>query len=250
MYMRTVKMHVRPDDIAAFTRAYEKHIIAAFADIDGCLSAVLMQSTKEPEECTSLTFWKSDAHIRAYEESGNYGHLVDTLSDYFLESYELQVRLTQDLKLDYASTSDPEVRKFELQDPDEATATGDFIIRMVSLKFRAGMVDAFREHYEKDVIPVLRSLPGCRYAFLAAPSDNRIELISVTKWESEAAADAYEHGGQFDRIIESQRHFFATLADFKIGDDKDHRTRSATSDDIMVDKHKVLVGRRFAESPQ
>ena len=249
MYMRTVTMHVRPDEIAAFTRAYEKHIISAFAGVDGCLSAALMQSTREPAECTSLTFWRSDEDIRRYEQSGHYSKLVDTLSGYFLDSFDLQVRLTEDLKLNYATSHDPEVRKFELEDPN-ATETGEFILRMVSLKFRPGMVDAFRDHYENDIVPILRSLPGCRYAFLAAPSDNKSELISVTKWESETAADAYEHGGQFDRILESQRHFFATLADFKIGDDKDRRTRSATSDDIMVDKHKVLVGKRFSESPQ
>jgi len=245
MYMRTVKMHVRSDDIAAFTREYEKSIFSAFAEIDGCLSAALMQSTREPEECVSLTFWRSEADIRAYEESGNYGKLVDLLSPYFLESYELQVRLTKDLKLDYAASNDPEVRKYALEDPDEATSTGEFIVRMVSLRFRDDTVDAFRKHYEENVIPVLRSVPGCRYAFLAAPSDNRTELISVTKWESEEAAQAYEHGGQFDQILESQRHFFASLVDLKMHNDKNPAKHTATSDDVTVDKHKVLIGIRF-----
>jgi len=245
MYMRTVKMHVRLDDVAPFIREYERSIFPAFAETDGCLSAVLMQSTKEPEECVSLTFWRSQEDIRAYEESGDYGKLVDVLSPYFLESYELQVRLTEDLKLDYAASSDPEVRKFELTDPAEATETGEFIVRMVSLRFRADTVDAFRKHYEEKVIPVLRSVPGCRYAFLAAPSDDKNELISVTKWESEEAAQAYEHGGQFDQILESQRHFFASLVDLKMHHDKNATKHTATSDDVTVDNHRVLIGRKF-----
>ena len=94
-------------------------------------------------------------------------------------------------------------------------------------------------------MPALRALPGCRLAFLAAPEDSANELLSVTEWESEEAAQEYEHGGMFERLLESQRKYFATLVDFKMEDDKEHRTKTATSDDIGIDKHRILIGKRF-----
>ena len=106
-------------------------------------------------------------------------------------------------------------------------------------------LEKFQKHYEKEVIPTLRQLKGRMLAFLAVPEDSQNELISVTEWETEEAAQAYEHGGKFDELLASQREFFATLVDFKMEDDKKRRTKTATSDDIMVDKHKILIGKRF-----
>ena len=245
MYMRTVKMHVRRDDLTAFSRTYERHVLPAFAKVEGCLSAVLMQSTREPEECVSLTFWETDTHIRTFEEGGQYDELVGILRAFFIERYELQVRLTPDLKLDYGSSDEPEVRKYETAAAPGQISTDEIIIRMVSLKFKPGMVGEFQKHYQEQVVPALQKLRGCMLAFLAAPADSSNELISVTEWESEEAAQEYEHGGMFAALLESQRKYFATLVDLKLEGDKERKAITATSDDIGVDKHKILVGRRF-----
>jgi heme-degrading monooxygenase HmoA len=245
MFMRTVKMHVRTDAIGPFTTAYERSIIPAFAGVSGCRSAVLMQSTREPEECVSLTFWSSEDHIIAFESSGRYDMLVDVLRPFFIESYELQVRLTEDLKLTYGPSNEPEVRRFEASEFRGEMSTDSIIVRMVSLKFRSDTMDAFRRHYYEDVVPALRKLEGCRRAFLAAPADRENELISVTEWESEEAAQAYEHGGKFDALLTSQKHYFPKVVEMTLEGGGTSHSRIATSEDITVDKHRVLVGKRF-----
>jgi heme-degrading monooxygenase HmoA len=245
MFMRTVKMHVRAEEIDSFARTYEKSVLPALANIIGCRSAVLMQSTREPEECVSLTFWSSEDHIVAFESSGRYDSLIDVLRRYFIDSYELQVRLTEDLKLVYGPSHEPEVRRFEAAEFRGEMSTDAIIVRMVSLKFRSDSMDAFRRHYYEDVVPALRKLDGCRRAFLAAPADRTNELISVTEWETEEAAQAYEHGGQFDALLASQRHYFPRLVEMSLEESRKPHARTATSEDIMVDKHRVLVGRRF-----
>jgi len=244
MFMRTVKMHVKLDDMDDFRAAYKDKILSAFAEIKGCRSAFLMQSAHSPEECVSLTFWKSEDDARAFEESGRYDELVSVLSPYFSESYELQIRLTKDLKLEYSSANQPEIRRFEVASPHDSKDSGKTHVRMVSLKFKEGMVQEFKKHYEQDVIPVLRSIDGCKTAFLAAPADNPHELISVTEWESEQAAQAYEHGGQFDKILDSQRHFLSGLYDWGIAK-QESGGKVATSEDVTVDHHQVLVGKTF-----
>lgn len=245
MFMRTVKMFVKPDEIQRFRAVYQDRIFAAFAKIQGCRYAALLQSTHNPEECISLTFWTSEAEARAYEQSGEYEKLVKILSPYFSETSELQIRLTKDLKIEYSSSKEPEVRKFEVDSPQDSKSTGEIFLRMVSLKFKEGKVKEFKKHYEENVIPVLRSVKGCRRAFLAAPSDNPNELISVTEWENEEVAQKYEHGGQFDAILESQRHFFSGLYDWGVKRQKETGSKVVSSEDVTVDHHNVLTGRSF-----
>ena len=245
MFMRTVKMFVKQNEIHPFRVAYEERILKAFASVKGCRYAALMQSTHNPEECVSLTFWTSEADAREFEESGEYENLVAMISSHFSESSELQIRLTKDLKIEYSSAKDPEVRKYEVDSSQDAKSTGESFLRMVSLKFKEEKVGEFKKHYEEKVIPVLRSVKGCRRAFLAAPADNPNELISVTEWESEQAANEYEHGGQFDAILESQRAFFSGLYDWGQKRQKETGSKVATSGDVTVDHHNVLVGSSF-----
>jgi heme-degrading monooxygenase HmoA len=245
MFMRTVKMFVKQSEIPDFRSLYEEHTLEAFATVPGCRYAALLQSTYNPEECISLTFWTSEAEADAYEQSGEYEHLIKILSPHFSESSELQIRLTKDLKIEYSSSKDPEVRKFELGSPPESKSTGEIFLRMVSLKFREGKTEEFKKHYAENVIPVLRSVNGCRRAFLAAPSDSPNELISVTEWDNEQAAQVYEHGGQFDAILESQRHFFSGLSNWGMTGQRRTGNRVVTSDDVTIDHHLVLLGRSF-----
>ncbi len=245
MFMRTVKMHVKLDHVDRFQSAYENTILPAFAKTPGCRYAALFQSTHNPEDCISLTFWTNSEDARQFEQSGAYDKLIKVLSPHFSESSELQIRLTKDLKLEYAAPIDePEIRKFEVDTPDADTGKEVFL-RMVSLKFRSEKVNEFKKHYTEKVIPVLRGVQGCRRAFLAAPADNPNELISVTEWESEQAAQAYEHGGQFDALLESQRHFFTGLSDWSMTKQKGSKGKVATSDDVVVDHYVLLTGWSF-----
>jgi len=250
MFMRTVKMFVKLGEIDGFRTAYQDKILTAFAKIKGCRSAVLMQSTHNPEECVSLTFWSSEGDARTFEETGRYEELVKVLSPHFSEAYEMQIRLTKDLKLEYSSTNEPEVRTYEVETPHGSESPGQIYLRMVSLKFKEGKVGEFKKHYEEKVIPVLRAVKGCKTAFLAAPADNPNELISVTEWEDEQAVQEYEHGGQFDAILESQRHFFPGVYDLGKKPSKETGGKIATSGDVTVDHHHVLVGRRFDKREQ
>ncbi len=245
MFMRTVKMFVKQNEVPYFRALYQEQVLEAFAKVQGCRYAALLQSTHNPEECISLTFWTSEAEARAYEQSGEYEQLVRILSPHFSETSELQIRLTKDLKIEYSSSKDPEVRKFEVDSHQHSKSTGEILLRMVSLKFKKGKIEEFKKHYEEKVIPVLCSVNGCRHAFLAVPSDSPNELISVTEWENEQAAQMYEHGGQFDAILESQRHFFSGLYNWGTRREKETGSKVATSEDVTVDYHHVLVGRSF-----
>lgn len=246
MFMRTVKMHVKSDRLHRFRSAYETTILAAFASIKGCRYAALLQSVHNAEECVSLTFWTNAQDAQNFEDSGEYGRLIGVLSPFFSESSELQIRLTKDLKLEYTSpATEPEVRRFEVASPANSGVRGETFLRMVSLKFRTEKVEEFKKHYTKKVVPVLRGVEGCRRAFLAAPADNPNELISVTEWESEQAAQAYEHGGQFDALLESQRHFFSGLSEWSMSAQRGAKSKVATTDDVTVEHYVMLTGKSF-----
>ena len=245
MFMRTVKMFVKPDEFPTFTKAYEERILTAFASVKGCRYAALMQSTRNPEECVSLTFWAAESDARTFEQSGEYEKLVNILSPHFSESPGLQLRLTEDLKLEYTASHEPEVRKFEAHSSEEPVSGGQVFLRMVSLKFHGEKVQEFKKHYEDHVVPVLGLVNGCRRAFLATPADDPSELISVTEWESEQAAHEYEDGGQFAAIVQSQQHFFSGLHILGMQWPKEMGGKVVTSDDVTADHHRVLASRRY-----
>ncbi|MNC98466.1 hypothetical protein D3C83_164290 [compost metagenome] len=67
----------------------------------------------------------------------------------------------------------------------------------------------------------------------------------MTEWESEEAAQAYEHGGQFDALLASQKQYFPKVVEMTLEEGRKGHPRTATSEDVTVDKHRVLVGRRF-----
>ena len=73
-------------------------------------------------------------------------------------------------------------------------------IRMTFFKVKDGKMDALRDLYNKNVVSAHKNHKGIRFVHLLEGLDDRNEGISVTAWDTKADLDAYEAGGDYERL--------------------------------------------------
>ena len=251
MYMRMVHIKVRKGELENLREHYDKHVIPTLQEIKGCFYAGLMQSTHHPDECISMTLWKSQADTEAYERGGVYQTLLQNTKPYLSESTESRIQLSEDLTLEYVPVpEEPVVETYNVEDSDEVPTfeEGKYKtpwLRTVSLKVREGKLEEFKSIYRERAVPALREVKGCRYVFLTQRVEKRNEVISVTIWDSKEAAESYVRSGLFHKLLESQKHTLSELYQWKMDQQEDEQRHVATSEDLAVETFDVLTGRSF-----
>ena len=75
-------------------------------------------------------------------------------------------------------------------------------MRFVRLKIKEDKVWDAQKFYEDRVFPQLEQTDGCLFASLLQGTIHGGDYISMTIWTSAEAAEAYEHGGIFDRLLD------------------------------------------------
>lgn len=246
MYMRLVRIKAKIDVLTGFVSYYETKIIPTLERVNGCHYAGLMQSVLHPDQCLSLTMWNSWADAEAYEQGGVFASLLDESKPYFLESSEFQIRLSENLTLEYTPVpEEPVVSAMPViaSNTRQLHTGAARWLRTVALKIRPGKVEEFRQIYVDQVIPALRDVQGCRYIYLTEDPEKPDEVISITSWESEQDAKRYEQSGLFQKLLESQKDLLTDLYQWKREQEKDHVSRVATSEDLMVEQYTVLIGK-------
>lgn len=251
MYMRLVRIKAKLDALSALIAFYETRVIPILAQMHGCRYAGLMQSTYHNDEGLSLTLWDSQTDAVTYGRSGAFTSLLNESKPFLLESSEYQIRLSQNLTLEYVAVpEEPIVSAMPVSaesSPDLQLnqTTGARWLRTVALKIRPGKIDEFRKLYVDEVIPALRKVRGCRYIYLTENPEKPNEVISITSWESEQDASGYEQSGLFQKILKSQNHLLSDLYQWKREAGKDNISTVATSDDLAVEHYTVLAGKDF-----
>lgn len=252
MYMRMVHATVKKDQLAIFQDHYDKKILPALQDIQGCLYAGLMRSAVHPEECISMTLWTNQEQAHAYEQSGVFRTLLDGVRPYMIESTESRVQLSADLQLEYVQVpEEPEVESYAVKAsngiPEFARKRSSSLwLRIVSLKIKEGKKEEFTDLYEKKIIPRLRAVPGCNYVFLTASEERKNEVISVTIWDSKEAAEDYQKSGLFMELLRSTKHTLSDLYRWKL-EEEEVGKKAVTSDDLVVEGFDLLTGKSFLE---
>lgn len=165
MFLRMVTHAIRGGESEAMAETYGRTVIAALRTVPGCSFASLLQNTADPQECVSLTLWKSPADSVRYEESGRYTELVDALRPYFIESTEWKLELSADLSLEYTPIPiEPTVERFA-----ESLAGSERIVRMKAAPFAVHVLTfpvteekegAFTSLFAAEVQPNYRSHKG------------------------------------------------------------------------------------------
>lgn len=100
-------------------------------------------------------------------------------------------------------------------------------MRLVQLKIKPGELATVRQYYDERTVPALQKTAGCLFASLIQSSENPDEVISMTMWESEEHAEAYEKSGLFQQLIDEKKHLMAESSEWRVQLSKDLKVEYA-----------------------
>lgn len=94
-------------------------------------------------------------------------------------------------------------------------------MRLVQVKVKAGQIDGLQHHYRQRVMAALETVRGCRYAGLMKSVHHPEECISLTLWDSEEDAAAYERSGLFTTLLDETHPFLLESSESRLQLSKD-----------------------------
>lgn len=252
MYMRFVRLKVRPERVWDFGQFYQVRSIPVLKEVDGCLYATLLRGRRTPDECVSMTIWQSRKQAKTYEEEGMYQQLLAECEPYLAESVEWKVELVDGLPTrPEAVPKPPEVAGHDIvASKEEFDSTSEKLtrlhVRIVTIKVQAGKFEELKKRYTEFSIPAMNTIEGCRYAFLVEGMGDRNQALSITIWDSEAAATRYETSGAFDDLTRKLRDTFSELYTWRLASRSPGKGRKeVTAEDLDIATYKVVAGEKF-----
>lgn len=251
--MRLAQLKVKREGIPKLRDAYREHVIPTLQGIPGCRCANLMQNRSIPETVISLTLWDSLQSAESYEKSQEYREIMGNVQPYLAESAEWKIRLSEDLEIEYAPViEEPVVASYRIAAHSNRTAsafgTDKMYTRIVSHNVQPERIDEFERIYREEILPVLHSTDGCYYAYLMQGAKSQNELISITIWNSQEAAEQYESSGQYQACLSKLRHTFSQLYQWKMALERDKDLQVKTSDDVSLAHYTVVAGKCFQDT--
>jgi heme-degrading monooxygenase HmoA len=250
MYMRLTQLKVKPEGIPNLGDAYRDHVIPRLQGIPGCRCANLLQNRSHPETVISLTLWDSAENAESYQRSKEFSEIMDDVEPYLAESTEWKIRLSEDLELEYAPVvEEPVVASYRIaarsNHGTSPFGTGKMYTRIVSHNVQPGRIDEFEQIYREEILPVLHNTDGCSYAYLMQGAKSKNEMISITIWDSQEAAEQYESSGQYQACLSKLRHTFSQLYQWKMALERDRDVQVKTSEDVSLAHYTVVAGKCF-----
>lgn len=248
MFVRLVRARVRDGELENLHQEYDAHIIPQLRTVPGCLYAGLLHNARSPEECISMTLWKSRPEAESYAQSPLFAALMERIKPFLADSSEQRLQLSADLRLEYVQVEEkPIVEQYsvEAQSGTQSHETAGQCIRIVLLRVADGKVEEFKEIYRNSVVSTLRSVRGCSHIFLMQSAGKTNEFISVTLWENEELADMFTHGELFRLLIGWMKHTLPPLYQWKMEQDVDGGKTITTSEDVVIEHYNVLTTSGF-----
>ena len=89
-------------------------------------------------------------------------------------------------------------------------------MRLVQIEVKDGALPGLRDFYTRHTIPTLHQVKGCRYAGLMQSVHHPEQCISLTLWDSQEDAHAYESGGVYKQLLEDTRPYLSESSEYKI----------------------------------
>jgi quinol monooxygenase YgiN len=252
MYMRLFHLKINPDFLPMLQPFHDKVVIPELQQIEGCLFAGLIQSSKSDNECVSITLWETREQAEAFEKSMAFRSLMEKVKPFLSESTEWKVQLSDDLELKYEPVKEePVLKEFKVVTksditPDENELRTLMYVRMVSIRLKEGKIEAFREKYVKEIVPTLQSTKGCRYIYLLENIQEKNQVISITIWDNKEMANAYERSGSFARLTAKVKDTISDFYQWKLALEKGGGSRVKTSEDIEIYSYGLVSAKRFS----
>ncbi|MBL7960595.1 antibiotic biosynthesis monooxygenase [bacterium] len=248
MFMRLVHRKIKPESLSAYRAMYEKKFIPALQQTLGCQYAGLIQSSRHADECISMTLWDEKENAETYEKSGVFAEILQDAAPYLADSSEWRVQLSDDLTVQYQPVPvEPVVQAYRvatIASSQNIPQNSSLYLRIVSPNVHPGKIEEFKQLYNVEILPALRTVKGCLFAFLTE-NIKEDQVISVTIWQSKQDADAYEQTGVFSQLVKKVEHTFSEVYQWKMQLEKESGGKAVTSGEMKVEGYSMVAGKSF-----
>lgn len=250
MFIRLVEATVHSKDTSKLEHVYSDLIIPVLEETKGCIFAGLLKNLEHPKEYISLTMWDHQESVQEYEASGKFEQNVDQVRPLLEGSTEWKIQLSRDNMVEYTPVStDTVVKSYPVDENEnplsEKVSSGRNYLRIISHKVQKGAQQKFTDIYNAEILPEMKKIEGCKYAFLIDNSDNDGEMLSFSIWDSLAHVNRYEEEGTFDRLMNKISHTLGDLYQWKMALNDSTSTKTITSQDLGVGKYTLVTGKKF-----
>src|SRR6056297_255662 len=252
MFIRLVEAGVRTNDTAKLENIYRELIIPVLEDTNGCIFAGLLKNLEQPKQYISLTIWNTENTAGDYVESGAFDKNVNRIRPLLEDSAEWKIQLSRDNMIEYSPvSSSPVVKSYPVEEEEnpitDEVSRGSSHLRIISFKVKEGARKEFSEIFNSDILPELKDVEGCKYAFLVDNSDNDGEMLSISIWDSMDHVNQYEEEGIAEEFMNMVSHTLGDLYQWKMALDNQTSSNTFTSQDIGIDKYTLITGKKFRQ---
>jgi len=245
MFLRLVQHLVKTEYTVEISATYERKILAGLRSIHGCVFASLLQNVDDPGECISLTIWESQQAASLYEESGLFPELLNLLRPYFIESNDWELKLSDDLSIEYTPIPiDPSIKGFDEQTEKEGIQkfyTIPYAAKIITLTVQPEKIQEFQDIFISKIIPKFKSQKGFIHIILLRKS-NEFNIISF--WDETIDLNPSMGDSSLDVFASSIFEILPSTVQWQVSH-KASRTNYAASDDIKASMYRCLTGEWF-----
>jgi len=249
--MRLVEASVVKGKEEWLERVYEDSILHSLEKTPGCVFAGLMYSVDRSNKYLSLTIWNDQQDAENYVKNGGFKKNLEIVNPALTDSQEWKIRLSKDHEIEYTPIPDnPVVKSYNTHKTNvpvpESHQVLRYYMRVLSLMINPGKAEEFSNLYHKYILPKLKQVKGCKYAFLIEDSAGKNEFLSFTIWDNPDSIFEYENNGMFQSLIDGVKHTFNELYQWKLSlEETPGSIKSITSQDIDIQTFTVVSSKKF-----
>jgi heme-degrading monooxygenase HmoA len=247
MFLRLVQHLVKTEYIVEMSSAYERKILSELRITQGCVFASLLQNVNNPRECISLTIWESQRAASLYEESGLFPVLLSSLRPYFVESNDWELKLSDDLSIEYTPIPiDPSIKGFNEQTEKEGIPkfyATPYAAKIITLTVQPEKIQEFQDIFASKIIPKFKSQKGFIHIILLRKS-NEFNIVSF--WDETIDLNPSMGDSNLDVFSRSIFEILPSTVQWQVSH-KSSRTSYASSDEIKTSMYRCLTGEWFSK---
>jgi len=82
-------------------------------------------------------------------------------------------------------------------------------VRLTYLNFLPGKIEQAKKIYYDELVPVVKKQKGNLDCRLLEPVDQNDDYVSMTVWDNQEDADAYQSGGVYKQLVDRVKDAFS-----------------------------------------
>ena len=246
MFLRLVSMGVQAEHTAMFAKAYDENVISVLRHQPGCSFASLLQNVDDHKDCISLTIWDSKEETDEYEKSGVFKKLVESLRTFYEESNEWELKLTDDLSIEYTPVqTDPSLKQFNDDDTEKEYIqkfnVTPYAAKIITLTVQPDKIQEFQDIFASKLIPKFKEQKGFIHIILLR-KNNEFNIISF--WDETIDFNSASGEQPLRSLTRSVYEVLPSTVQWQVSH-KAARSSYASSEEIKAAVYRCLIGEWF-----